>query len=97
MFCPSCGTSEVDSKEKRMADVRSEVIQTSEKPLATALVGPLVDKVAGFFGAEWTKNRCRKCGHTWRLRCRVSGLVTFPATRASTGFSLSSSGSYIMV
>jgi predicted nucleic-acid-binding Zn-ribbon protein len=66
MYCPRCGSTEVASKDERMADVRHDVAQRSEKPLATALVGPLVEKVAEFFGAEWTKNRCRKCGHTWR-------------------------------
>lgn len=65
MYCPSCSSTDVESKEKRMADKRHEVIQKSEKPLATNLVGPVYDKVAAFFGAEYTKNRCQKCGHTW--------------------------------
>lgn len=66
MFCPSCGFTDVATRRERMADVRQEVLQMTQRPLATAVFGPVVEGVATLFGAKWTKNLCNRCGYTWR-------------------------------
>jgi ribosomal protein S27AE len=66
MYCPRCDSSNVASHEERKADMQAEVGRMSGRRRTTALLGPLIEKIAEFFGAEWTKNHCRKCGYTWR-------------------------------